>query len=165
MGAKTVSGLDTLGYDWSRFSFQSFTAFVGRQKNLSIILCPQQLSPSVFGIWFPYCGRHYLCYDDAPPVMWALVNGLHELGHVALDHTPRDITETLKALRQNVVAGIAPDGPVLGLCKAMGYEDDQEKAAEDWALEVILKLQRNKYPLKLQSGVDQIDILPGTGIA
>jgi len=163
----TVRGVETSSYDWSRFSFESFAYFIGRQKNLKILLRPQQLSPNVFGIWFPNRGRHYVCYDDTPPIMWALVNGLHELGHVVLDHTPKDITEILKALRQDVLKDIKrkPGENVLGLCKVIGgYQDDQEKGAENWALEIVMFLQRNKYPLALKPHANKIELLHGTGI-
>lgn len=165
MGAPTNS-IDSLDYDFSKFSFESFAAWVGQQLKCDIVLRPRQFHRSTFGIWVPRDGRHYLYYDIAPPIVWGLVNALHELGHVFLCHTPKDITEILATLRSDVVSDLQPrrGDPILGLCKTADSRDEQDKYADDWALAVILKLQRSKYPLAFKPHVGEIELLHGTGI-
>jgi hypothetical protein len=100
-----------LRYDFHEFSVSDFVAYLETTRQRNIIVNGWPAKAGLHGFWLQAETADYVFFDEGTYAMHQVHHILHELGHIILEHQPRDLTEVLPPELLEALVGLGITAP------------------------------------------------------
>ena len=144
--------LDSLGYDFSRFTLEGFADWLAQERGRPIVFVPRSMPASISGGWLKSAVQDYIFYDvDTPTVRQAHIQ-LHEMSHMLCGHSTAEIgPQQVQALLRHTT----PVDPSAfeSLLRRSAHSDEAEKEAEELASLIQTKAVRYNRLVELTKAI------------
>jgi hypothetical protein len=167
--ARMKALLDSLDYDFSRFTMDDFIDWVQAYKGRRISFIPWDMPPGMFGVWMSDADEaveHVFIDKNTPPLHKVHIQ-LHELGHIVCDHPTARLT---KAEMQTLLLQAVENPDILSevLLRAPAKKEMEQEAEMLAALiqhQVIAHKRMQQLSIAASSNESVIDHLESLGLA
>jgi hypothetical protein len=124
--------MDGLGYNFEGFELSDFVNHLCIIRRRDIHIFPFPFEPELFGLWIPAERADYIFYNQAVHHIHKVHIILHEIAHMLLDHSCRDIRTILPVeLLVELKVG-RPTGHMRTASKLSVRDDAEEREAEEF---------------------------------
>jgi hypothetical protein len=100
-----------LHYDFHEFSVSDFVAYLETTRQRDIIVHGWPFQAGLHGFWLRAETADYVFFDRETYAMHQVHHILHELGHIILEHQPRDLSEALPPELLNALSQLGMMAP------------------------------------------------------
>jgi hypothetical protein len=89
--ARMQALLDSLGYDFSRFTLEGFADWLAKKRGRPIVFVPRPMPASISGAWIKGAYKDYVFYEINTPTVHQAHIQLHEMSHMLCNHSTIEI--------------------------------------------------------------------------
>ncbi len=118
-----------LDYNFENFELSHFLRHLEQVRNRALFVVPWSFRPDLFGLWIPQESADYIFYNQGLHPIHRIHTVLHEVAHVILGHSRRDIRSVLPLELLEELGVTQPHG-YLRTAAVVFSDDPEEREAE-----------------------------------